>query len=364
MKKFLLILLLFPAFFGKACAEGPTEQALQIFDTVQMETGLNEEEKSVGGKIGPTGYDVASALSRLWQSFVRKLKEEIRAELGFGIKLLALVFLCAFCVAVCTDEKIRGMIEICGVCAASGLLVGGIDSLVSQTTQAIYRLSDYSKAALPVVYTAAAASGNVSSASIGYARAGLMLDVMMSLSQKTVLPLIYASLSLTVVNVVFPNPMLAAMEKLTKWAAKTLLTAATIAFTACIGISSLITAKFDAAAIKTTRAVISGVLPVVGGMVSDASAAVLSAAGVVLSCAGAFGLITVCVMCAGPFAVLSVKGMIFKAAAAAAESVQSPLLQRLFSGIGGAVSLLMGLLGCNAIMLFLSIASAIKVVMV
>lgn len=362
MRKVLLVLLLLPVFFGKAYAEGPTEKALQIFDTAQMETGLSEEERAVGGNIGQAGYDVASALSRLWQSFVLKLKEQTRAELGFAVKLLALVFLCAFCTTVCTDEKIRGLIEICSVCLASGLLVRGIDSLVSQTTDAICRLSDYSKAALPVVYTAAAASGSVSSAAVGYARAGLALDVMMSLSQKTVLPLIYASLSLTLMNVIFPNPMLAAIEKLTKWAAKTVLTGATIAFTACIGVSSLITAKFDAAAIKTTRAVISGALPVVGGMVSDASAAVLSAAGVVLGCAGAFGLIAVCAMCAGPFAVLSVKGMIFKAVAAVAESVQSPLLQRLFSGIGSAVGLMMGLLGCNAVMLFLSFASAIKVV--
>lgn len=362
MKKILLLLLLLPVFIGRAYAEEPGEQALQIFDAKQMEAGLSEEERAIGGELGPYGYDAASALSRLWSSFAEKLREQIRAELGFAMKLLALVFLCAFCGTACADEKIRGMIEICGVCAAAGLLAGGMDSLVSQTTQAVYRLSDYSKAALPVVYTAAAASGAAGSAAVGYARACLALDVMMSLSQKTVLPLIYASLSLTLVNVVFPNPMLSALEKFTKWAAKTVLTAATISFTAVIGMSSLITAKFDAAAIKTTRMLLSGALPVVGGMLSDASAAVLSASAVVLSCAGTFGLIAVCVICAGPFAVLLVKGFVFKAVAAAAESVQSPLLQRLFSGIGSATGLLMGLLGCNAVMLFLSIASAIKVV--
>ena len=362
MRKILLILLLAPLFFGKACAEGPAEQAFQIFDAAQMQAGLNEEEQAIGGELGRKNYDVASALSRLWSAFAERLKTQARAELGFAVKLLSLVFLCAFCGAACGEEKIRGMIEICGVCAAAGLLAGGMDSLVSQTTAAVYRLSDYSKAALPVLYTAAAASGATSSAAVGYARACLALDVMMSLSQKTVLPLIYAFLSLTLVNVVFPNPMLAAMEKLAKWAAKTVLTGATIAFTACIGISSLITAKFDAAALRTTRAVISGTLPVVGGMLSDASSAVLSAAGVVLSCAGAFGLIAVCAMCLGPFAVLTVKGFLFKSVAAVAESVQSPLLQRLFSGIGGAVGLLMGLLGCNALMLFLSIASAAKAV--
>ena len=126
--------------------------------------------------------------------------------------------------------------------------------------------------------------------------------------------------------------------------------------------STLISTKVDAAAVKTTRTVISGTLPVVGGMISDASAAVLSAGAAVLSCMGAFGLIAVCTMCMGPFVMLTVKGMVFKAVCTVAESVQNSGLQRLFSGVSAAVGLLMGLLGANAIMLFLSLAAAMKVV--
>ena len=49
------------------------------------------------------------------------------------------------------------------------------------------------------------------------------------------------------------------------------------------------------------------VFGVVGGMVSDASAAVLAAANLIRNCAGVFGLVAVCAICAGPFAVLSVR---------------------------------------------------------
>lgn len=362
MKRILFLLLLLPMFCGRAHAEESTDQALRIFDAAQVQIGLNEEERMIGGDISADGYDVRSALARLWRSFAEKLRAQIHEELGFASGLLALVLLSAFACSVCADSKIRAVTEICGVCAAAVLLTHGMSSLVTQTSSALYRLSDYSKAALPAIYTAAAASGGVNAAAIGYAVACLALDVLMSLSQKTVVPLIYATLSLTLADSVFPNPMLAAMEKLAKWAAKTLLTWTTLAFTACLGMSTLISAKFDAAALKATRTIISGTLPIVGGMLSDASAAVLSAGAVVLSCMGVFGLIAVCAMCAGPFAVLTVKGMLFKAVAAVAESVQSPKLQRLFNGIGGAVNLLMGLLGANTVMLFLSLAAALKVV--
>lgn len=362
MRRVLLLLLLLPLFCGRAYAEGLTADAARIFDAAQMESGLSGDEREIGGSLGGEGYDVGAALARLWRAFVGKLKERTRAELGFAARLTALTFLCAFACSLCEGEKARAMIELCGVSAAAALLVGGMDSLVAQTTGAVYRLSDYSKAALPAVYAAAAAGGGVNAAAVGYAGACLALDVMMSLSQKAVLPLIYANLSLTLADVTFPNPMLAAMGRLTKWAAKTILTWSTLAFTAWLGVSGLISAKADAAALKAARSVISGTLPVVGGILSDASAAVLSAASVVLGCMGAFGLVAVCAMCLGPFALLSVKGMLFKAVAAAAESVHSPRLQRLFAGIGGVVGLLMGLLGANALMLFLSLGAAMKAV--
>ena len=57
-----------------------------------------------------------------------------------------------------------------------------------------------------------------------------------------------------------------------------------------------------------------------------------------------------------------VKRFLFKAVAAAAEAVQNPRLQKLFSCVGSAAGMLMGLLGCNAMMLFLSFTAAMKAV--
>ena len=362
MKQLACVLLLIPLIFSKAHAQDLTPNAMDVFDVEIMERGLSEEEAKISGKPGDGVYDMGAALTRLWRGVFEKLKTEMHAGLGFAASLLALVFLCAFACAVCTVDQIRDAIEICGASAAAMLLTGSVNSLVSQTVEAIYRLSDYSKAALPVLYTAAAASGAVSSSAVRYAAASLALDVMMSLSQKTVIPLIYAYLALTLGASVFPNPLLEAMQQLSNWAAKTVLKASTIVFTACLSISSLVNTGVDAAALKTTRTVISASLPVVGGMLSDASAAVLAAAGVVRSCAGAFGLMAVSAMCAGPIVLLSVKSFLFKAVAAAADSVQNARLKKLFSGLGNAIGMLLGLLGCSAIMLFLSFAAGMKAV--
>ena len=208
---------------------------------------------------------------------------------------------------------------------------------------------------------AAAASGGVSTAALGYAGGCLALDIMMGVVQKVMLGLIYISLCLAMSNVVFPHPLLSSVEKLFKWAAKTIMTMLTLSFTAYLGTTTLISRNADAAAVKAARTVISSTLPVVGGMLADASKAVLSAASVVLSCTGVFGLIAVCAICAGPFAVLTVKSFLLKTVTAAAEAVQASRLEKLFSGFNSTMGMLMGILGACAIMLFLAFASAMRV---
>ncbi len=362
MRRVLLILLLLPLFCGRAWAEEPLSRALEIFDAEAMQSGLSGEERAIGESLGPDASGTATALSRLWQDFCGKLRESLRAEFGFAVSLLALVFLSGLARSACAEGRIGGLIEICAVCSAAAVLIGDVTGLAEETTRALFRLSDYSKAALPVVYTAAAASGAVSSSAVRYASAVLALDVMMTLAQRAVIPLICASLSLTLTNAVFPNAILIAAEKLAQWAAKTAMRAVCLAFTAYLGVASVLSTGVDAAAIKAARSILSGAVPVVGGMISDASSAVLSAAAVVRSFTGAVGLVSVCAMCAGPFALLTVKNLLFKSVAAVAESVKNPRLQKLFAGIGSAVSLLMGLLGSCAVMLFLSLALGMKAV--
>ncbi|MBQ9687187.1 MAG: hypothetical protein IJV41_11710 [Oscillospiraceae bacterium] len=363
MRKLILILLLIPWFVTPAYADFPYEQAAEEFGTGAMEQGLTEGERSVTGSLQLDGrYDVDGALHRLVKALIENVKSEIRRNIRFSAELIVLVFLCALVVIGTEGHKAGQFAEICCVCTAAGILVGSFDSIVSQTTEAMYRLSDYSKAALPVVFTAAAASGAVSSAGVRFAAASFAMDVLMSLSQSLIIPCIFAYLAIVLANSLFPNQLLAAVGKFIKWTATTLMTGMTLAFTAYIQITGLVSSSVDAAAVKTTRTVLSGVLPVVGGILSDASAAVLSAAGVVRSCAGAFGLIVVCVICVGPFAMLSVKTLLFKMVSRIADSVQIDRLSGLLSGVGNAIAMLLGLLGSCGIMLFIALTAGMKAV--
>ncbi|MCR5577321.1 MAG: stage III sporulation protein AE [Oscillospiraceae bacterium] len=360
----MLVLLLAPFFTCRAYALEPKDESADVFHLESMCDGLSGEEREISGELSAESYDAEGAMRRLGEELKKRVREEVHGTLRFASSLTALCFLGGFACALCEDETIRAFSEICVCCAAAALLTGSMDSLIRQTMEALYRLSDYSKAALPVVFTAAAASGAAASAAARYAAVSFALDVLMSLAQRFILPLVNAYLALTLTGALFPNSMLKAAARFARWVAGILLTGTSLVFTAYIGVSGAISSAVNAAAVKATKTLISTALPVVGGMISDASAMVLSAAGVVRSCAGAFGLISVCAICLGPFVLLSVKTLLFKAVSVLAEAVPCGRLSGLLSGVSEASAMLMGLLGSCAVMLFLSFSVAMKAVTV
>ena len=363
MRVFLLVLLLIPGFTVPAYAEDIYEQAADETGIYAIEDQLPEEARDISGSLKVDGsYDTENALERLWNSLIDKIKGELGENIKTASALIAISMLCALSGSLCSGKPIKEYINIAGCCAAAVSLLGSVDSIVGETVAALNQLSDYSNADLPAMFTAAAACGALGSASAKYADTCLDLDVLMSVSQKLIIPLVYSYLALAVAGSVFPNSLLSNTARLTKWIAGTIMTAMTIAFSAYIGMTGLVAGSVDAVAIKTARTVISTTLPVVGGIISDASGAVLSAASVIKNSAGVFGLIAVCALCAGPFAVLSVRMLVLKAAAAASDMVPNSRLSGLINSVSTAMGLLLGLLGCCGIMLFISRMAGIKAV--
>ena len=149
---------------------------------------------------------------------------------------------------------------------------------------------------------------------------------------------------------------------MSRWCAVTAMTAVTLAFSAYMAISGVIAGSTDAIVVKTAKTVISSALPVVGGILSDSASLLLSAASFIRNTAGVFSLIGVCALCAGPFASLGVKMLLYKATAAAADILPGGRLSRLINEMGSAFGMLLSLVGCCGIMLFLSIMSGMRAV--
>lgn len=329
----------------------------------QAEEQLPENVREICGAAGEDGrYDAEGALKRLADSFVQKIEASLRAEVGSAASMAAIALAVSLAMTFCDGDTIKLYINATGVCALAFILIGRMDGIVNEIRETLYLLRDYSKAAVPAVFAAAAASGAAVSAGAKYSAVCMALDVMMNTSHKLVIPLVNAYTALAVSVALFDNPVLEALKRTIKWCSVTLMTGLTLAFSAFIGITGLVTGGLDAVAVKTARTVISTTLPVVGGIVSDAASAVLSSAALIRNTAGAVGMIAVCALCAGPFAALLAKSLVIKAGSAVCAAVPGISLSRFLSDVGTAVNLLLGLLGCSAVMLFISLSSAIRTV--
>ena len=362
----LLLVILLAPFMATCCyADGLTGKAMEITGINQLEDALPGDAREISGKLDGNGtYDAGSALARLWRKIIVSISDEIKGNVRNTAAIVAIALASSLAGTLTQDKSIQGYINVAGVCAAAGLLTGGFDGIVSQTSDALTTMSDYSRAALPAVFSAAAACGAVVSASARYAAVCMAIDVLMNMARSVVIPLTYAFLALALCVSIFDNPLLKTCQRFVKWLATTFMTGFTIIFSGYIGLTGIVTGSADAVAVRTARTVISTTLPVVGGIISDAASTVLAAAGMIKNSAGALSLVAVCALCAGPFVMLSVKMLLFRAAAAACDMVPNAKLSGFINDVGTALSMRLGLVGCCAILLFISFTAAIKVVTV
>ena len=291
-----------------------------------------------------------------------QIAEALRKSAREVFSVLALAILCALGTSLAPGQKQSEYIQIAGCASASCLLADGMNSMVGKAANALTSLSDYAKAALPAIYSAAAAGGAPSSASARYAVSCLALDLMMSASQRLLLPLLYAAIALAVCGSIIDNPLLRSMLRLSIKLSTILLTGLTVVFSGFLTITGIVTGSADEATVKAAKTLMSAAIPVVGKILSDAASSVISAAAVVRNTAGAFGLVSVCALCTAPFAACGVRRLLLSLTAAATEMTGLDRLSRLLGEFSTLMGLMLGLVASYGLMLFVSIVSAIRTV--
>lgn len=334
-------------------------------DVSAVEDSLPEEARETSGALVTDGsYDMRGAIARLADRAKSEITERAKEELREVTRIIAIAVVCAVAESVCVDNRIKEILSVCACASVVILTVGSLDGLASELTEAIRKLCDYARAALPAVFTASAVSGAVVSAGAKYAAVNLCLNVMMDVLQRITLPLIYAYIALCVSRCACPNAVLNAAASTLKWLCITAMTLLTMGAGAYISLTGALTGGADAAAVKGTKTVIASVLPVVGGILSDAASVVLASASIIKSSAGAFALVGVCALCLGPFAAIGVKLLLFRLCAAVASAVEGKRLAVLLGDLSAALGMLLGVLGTVTIMLFISFMAAIRTVSV
>lgn len=326
------------------------EQALELMD------GLNSD-----GSAGSFRDGLAGIWDRVSQGAEGVLKERLRDI----VVLLLVVLLCGVVDGTFQGTgggKITNYTPMAGALSITLLSAGSIHSLIGLGTETMRQLSIFSKALLPTLAAATAASGSVGGATFRQVATVFFVDLLLNLVNELLVPMVYLYIGALTASAMLPGNQLGgvaeALKKIITW----MLTGSLLLFTGYLTVTGVVTGTTDAMAVKLTKMGISGVVPVVGSIIAEATETVLAGAGILRNTIGIFGMLAVLATCALPFLQLGIQYLLYKLAAFVSGTVGAPPMVKLLSGLGGAFGLVLGMTGTCALLLLVSIVSSVAAV--
>ena len=272
---------------------------------------------------------LSEGLSRLWDRALGYVEEAVRQSIGGGVVLLA--------------------------------AAGSVKTMMGLGQETVEELNTFSKALLPTLSAAVAASGGIVSASVRQVATIFFVDLLLSLIRGLLLPLVYFYVAAAAADAMLPQRRLAGISRAIRKGTVWLLTGALALFTLYLTVSGAAAGSADTVTARLARSAV-GVLPVVGSILADAADSVLAGAGAVKNTVGAAGLLAVLAVCLLPLVRLGVQYLVYKAAAFLAGILGAEQLTGLIDALGGAFGLIFGMTGACGLLLLISISSALGVV--
>ena len=249
-----------------------------------------------------------------------------------------------------------------GVLAITALTLTDMDTMIGLGRDTLGRMESFSALLLPAMAVLTAATGGVTAAAARQGATVLFSQLLIAVMDRLLVPLVYAFVAASCAYAAVGNPGMKKVAELLKSAVTFLLTALLLAFVGYLTASGAIAGSVDAAAVKAAKLAISRAIPVVGGILADASESVLAGAGALRGAVGLVGMLVVLALCLTPFLRLAMQYLVYKGAAALCATVAQPKLSGLIDAIGSAFGLVLGMTGAGALVLLVSIVSAVSAV--
>ena len=327
-------------------------------------SGLDElwEQSRAYGVTPEQGLD--EGMGNLFSSTLARVGGQLRSSAVTGLKLLAVVLLCALAEGASLNERRDSLraVELTGTLAITALTMTDMATMIGLGRDTIGRMDSFSQLLLPVVALLTAATGGVSGAAVRQGSTMLFSQLLIGAMDRLLIPMVYSYVALSCAHAAVGNPGLKKLADLIKSGATALLTAILLAFVAYLTASGAVAGTVDAAAVKAAKLAIGRAIPVVGGILADASETVLAGAGILKGTVGVAGMLVVLAICLGPFFQLAFQNVVYKETAALCATVAQPRLGQLIESIGAAFGLVLGMTGAGALVLLVSLVSALSAV--
>ena len=312
------------------------------------------EEYLDGADYSPTGF--SGGVGRI----LRRVREQaggvVRQRMRGAAAVLLSAILCGAVRSGCRDDEGTSLcLSMAGALSVTALTAGSLDQLIGLGWKTIGDLNAFSKALLPTMAAAVAASGSVTTATFQQVTTVFFAETLLNFMDGVLMPLTYLYIGLLTASCALPENALATFADALKRLITSALTASVLLFTVYLSVCRILAGSVDGMAVRAVRTAVTNTVPVVGGILAQVSESLLMGAGMLKNTLGAFGMLAVLAACAYPFLQLGVQYLLYKAVAVLASVAGMPEMQRLIDGLGGAFGLVLGMAGSCAALLFVSL---------
>ena len=314
---------------------------------VEAEKYMPENSKSFGEDLW---YVIKSAIADLQPS--------ISEAAIVALSLFAVTLLISMLQSVSSTPK--QIVRVVGALMIGVFLIQPSNALLQLGIQTVQKVSEYGKLLLPVMTSALAAQGGVTSSTALYAVTAFINSILTSAISKLIVPLLCVYIVFCVANSAIGNDILLQFSSFLKNLMTWCLKGALYIFSGFLTITGVVSGVADASAVKAAKLVISGSVPVVGKILSDASETILVSASVMKNTAGVYGLVAIIAIFIGPFLQIGIQYLLLKLTASVCGIFgykQSVLLIHDFSEMMG---ILLASIGVICILLLVSTVCFMK----
>lgn len=288
-----------------------------------------------------------------------------KTDLGAGIRLcaclLGVVVLCSL-VRMMPQKGSELSIVLVGLLGLCALFTGSFRTMTGLAENTMDELSRYSGLMLPVMASAAAMSGGFTASTALYGGAVIFSRLLLGLIRKLLIPGVYFYLAIALAEAALTNDMLSELREFTGWLISRSMKLLMTVFLAYMSITGIISGSADAAAMKATKAAVSGMIPVVGSILSGASETIVAGAMVIKNSAGIFGMLVVLATCILPFLQVGSQYLLLKLTTAVSGTVGLKPHVNLLKQFSTAMGYLLGMCGSCCMLLLISSICFLKVV--
>lgn len=307
--------------------------------------------------------DFSGGVGRVLDNVRQQAGNVFRKRARGAAAVLLSVILCGAVRGGCREDESTGLcLTMTGALSITALTAGSLEQLIGLGWRTIAELNTFSKALLPTLAAAVAASGSVTTATFQQVTAVFLVETLLNFMDNLLMPLTYLYIGLLTASCTLPGNCLEILADNLKKLVTSLLTWAVLLFTVYLSVCRIVSGSADGMAVRAVRSALTNTVPVVGGILAQVSESMLVGAGMLKNSIGVFGLLAVLSACAYPFLELGVQYLLYKAVAVLAAVTGMSDLCRLIDGLGAAFGLVLGMAGSCALLLFVAVLSFMSAV--